>query len=170
MADIAGATGASFETVAKNLGVPLDELARILGLDYDQIDEFLAGLQTDTMTLAKKLELFAEMIKQDLHDMAGHIIAQLQEPIQLEVTVISELVDQVVVDPGQKKPPKVPVTPPILMGDDGLANQGKQSGKSYGDQYDKGIERNTAETVQEIRRLVDVLERSSTRSNRTALA
>jgi len=170
VADIAGATGASFETVAKNLGVPLDELAKILGLDYDQIDEFLAGLQTDTMTLAKRLELFATAIKNDLHDMAEHIINQLQEPIKLEVTVVSEIVEKVVIDPGGKNPPKIPTNPPILMGDDGLANQGKQSGKSYDGQSSKAVEKNTAETVQEIRRLVDVLERSSTRSNRTALA
>jgi plasmid maintenance system antidote protein VapI len=200
VSDISQATGRSFADIAEDLGFDLTDLAEALGIPEDEIEEFLEGLFVDTSQLAKDLERYAREVRDAILDMTNAILEALgkepeQELAKGEVPFEDQIFKRPVEEPGPPveidkwfgkpdpepppppapdptppppdigPPPPEPVPPPGSV----IPNQ-SPGGPTFADLYLKGIHENSKRTTQSIDRLADAVEKSNTRSNRTALA
>jgi hypothetical protein len=195
IADISLATGKSFEEVARDLGVPLADLAKILGLDMEGLDTLLKSMMVDTDSLARTLETYAKEIRDSILQMTNAILEalgkQAQEPTAQEMfedwvaknpqkpgPVVVGIVDEMIPidEPAPPPPPAgggappAPYVPPQDPPDDKIPDDMMQP-TSFADLlFGKDVVRNTKETTEAINRLTDAIVKSNTRSSRTALA
>lgn len=193
VADIANATGLSFETVGKNLGINLGALAAALGIDVEELDTLLQTMAVDTDSIARTLETFAREIRDSILQMTNAILEALGKQADEQLPKGKDALDDQVISPTNPigaimipgpvdqgsppmpppdiapAPPAPPFTPP---GDTGVFDIENNKGPiTFADLvFGKDVVKNTKETTEAVNRLTDAITKSTTRSSRTALA
>jgi len=183
IADISAATGRSFEEVAADLGVPLSDLASVLGMDMGGLGSLLETLAVDTFSLAQTLETYATEIRDAILQMTNAILAELRGREFPDTGIVPETPPVILPGPVIGPPPPVappepeplpaPEPPPIPVGPP--APSPFQPDPTPSPQPDdliftSQVAKNTKDTEVAITRLTEAVERGNTRSSRTALA
>jgi len=183
IADISAATGRSFEEVAADLGVPLSDLASVLGMDMGGLGSLLETLAVDTFSLAQTLETYATEIRDAILQMTNAILAELRGREFPDTGIVPETPPVILPGPVIGPPPPVappepqplpaPEPPPIPVGPP--APSPFQPDPTPSPQPDdliftSQVAKNTKDTAVAITRLTEAVERGNTRSSRTALA